>query len=393
MPHDSVFFGRTTTVVATAKLDNVDVANPAFAWSSTDTTIAVVDSTGTVLGVGSGAVTITAKTGDASATTNLRVMPQRADGGVAFTLGSPSDFKLCALATDVVYCRGIPTATDTAPMFARMPGGAGEHFISVESSINSTCALATDGRVKCWGTNGVFTFARTGVVNADTGAIAISTDLRFSVFSHGGVDEQCGIVKTTNVVQCWGRNREHQLGRETFLGNADSLPAPVDASIQAKLVNTGNWSTCILDITGAAFCSGFGNVDRFTLGVEPQRTAAEVPLAVTGGLSFASMSVGDQHECAITLTGDGYCWGRNSYGQLGLGNNSESPLLFGPQVVPGNLKFAVLTTLFISHIPSSEISSCGITSDGDLYCWGAFPPRAVSSRMGGKAFSPTQLLK
>jgi alpha-tubulin suppressor-like RCC1 family protein len=54
-----------------------------------------------------------------------------------------------------------------------------------------------------------------------------------------------------------------------------------------------------------------------------------VPVAVVGGLTFASVSVGGGHTCGITAEGAAYCWGLNWGGQLGDGSTSQrsSPVL------------------------------------------------------------------
>ena len=38
-----------------------------------------------------------------------------------------------------------------------------------------------------------------------------------------------------------------------------------------------------------------------------------------GSIKFAAVTVGFSHSCGWTKTGDAYCWGDNSTGQLGIG--------------------------------------------------------------------------
>ena len=44
-----------------------------------------------------------------------------------------------------------------------------------------------------------------------------------------------------------------------------------------------------------------------------------MPVEVAGGLRFRSVSAGAAFTCGVTVEGDGYCWGRNESGQLGDG--------------------------------------------------------------------------
>jgi len=47
-------------------------------------------------------------------------------------------------------------------------------------------------------------------------------------------------------------------------------------------------------------------------------------VAVTGTLSFAEVSAGaDGSACGVTTGGEAYCWGNNSYGQLGDGTTTN----------------------------------------------------------------------
>jgi alpha-tubulin suppressor-like RCC1 family protein len=44
------------------------------------------------------------------------------------------------------------------------------------------------------------------------------------------------------------------------------------------------------------------------------------PVAVAGGLTFATLTAGGEHTCGLTSGGAAYCWGNNFSGQLGAAN-------------------------------------------------------------------------
>ena len=48
--------------------------------------------------------------------------------------------------------------------------------------------------------------------------------------------------------------------------------------------------------------------------------SSSLPELVLGGLNFATVSAGDLHSCGETTDGKLYCWGANHRGQLGSGN-------------------------------------------------------------------------
>src|SRR5262249_3880784 len=88
-------------------------------------------------------------------------------------------------------------------------------------------------------------------------------------------------------------------------------------------------------------------------------------------LAFLQMSAGIVQTCGVVTNGAGYCWGDDTFGQLGV-----SPSLLvdrcGAQVLPcatrptavyGRQQFSEIRTGFGSQ-------SCGVTIRGNLYCWG-----------------------
>lgn len=382
-PNDSLFLGRSMPLTASATGDSTIGASARFTWTSSDTNVMVVDTMGTVMAVGVGSAQVRAELQGQRAQVTIRAVLQRADDGIIFTDGSAGEIRGCALAAGAVYCRANPTAADSTPRMIRMPGGAGLSFTKVEGSLHAVCALNADGRILCWGNNAHSLFARSGTVVTDTGPVAVSTARRFSQFSHGGHAQTCGVDQSDDVVYCWGHNDAYQLGRG-FLSAQEATPEPVGGSLRATQVSTVNFATCLLDPAGAVHCSGSLNVNRRTLGIDETNGPAERPLPVMGGLTFKSLSTGDNSVCGISSTDDAYCWGSNSSGQLGIGTNTTAPT--GPQRVLGGLKFAKITTVYRS-------STCGITLDGELYCWGAFAPLSISSRLGERALRPYPLIK
>jgi len=71
-----------------------------------------------------------------------------------------------------------------------------------------------------------------------------------------------------------------------------------------------------------------------------------------------SFSAGRNHTCSIK-TGDLYCWGQNTSGQLGTGNYDNV-----------NQPVNVASTIEWSFIEAGQNHTCGINDADDLYCWG-----------------------
>ena len=181
---------------------------------------------------------------------------------------------------------------------------------------------------------------------------------------------------TSQVPKCWGLNRSGQVGNGTLTfadattPQAITLPLGVTA-FDSTTISAGGEHSCAIAIGGAAYC--WGNNGRGQLGKGAAVTSASrdsVPQAVAGALTFGKIYAGEYHTCAITLTGAAYCWGRNDYGQVGDGTRTDQ---VAPVAVGGGLVFRSLSV--------GELYTCGLvaplgsvsgtsSSTGTIYCWG-----------------------
>jgi alpha-tubulin suppressor-like RCC1 family protein len=82
------------------------------------------------------------------------------------------------------------------------------------------------------------------------------------------------------------------------------------------------------------------------------------PIAVVGGLHFAALSAGGNHTCGITSEGKAYCWGANYWGQVGDGTTQPRPF---PVAV-------------VAISAGANGHTCGVTVGGGVFCWGGNGP-------------------
>ena len=164
---------------------------------------------------------------------------------------------------------------------------------------------------------------------------------------------------------CWGDNTQGELGNGGTLNSnvtTHNVGTPVDGSLRYTSIAAGNQFACALTTEGLAYC--WGNNERGQLGNgdsgENHKSSAPVPVA--GGITFTSITAGEQFACALTAAGRAYCWGANSYGQLGNGDSGIGHISSGPVAVKGKLRFA--------SIAAGGDHTCGITTQGKTYCWG-----------------------
>jgi alpha-tubulin suppressor-like RCC1 family protein len=114
---------------------------------------------------------------------------------------------------------------------------------------------------------------------------------------------------------------------------------------------SGQAHTCGLVAGGATYYWGYGDVAS---------AGALTPSLVAGGLTFTRLVAGGSHTCGLTSSGKAYCRGNNNGGELGIGAASEPQL--EPVAVAGGLTFASLAT--------AASVGCGLLADGAAYCWG-----------------------
>ena len=89
-----------------------------------------------------------------------------------------------------------------------------------------------------------------------------------------------------------------------------------------------------------------------------------------------SVDTGLNHACALTYSGDVYCWGNNKYGQIGNGETSAMPVLYAEKVIK---KQTSKKTTYLTNAESISLtrnSSCAVVRNdsdptiSDAYCWG-----------------------
>jgi hypothetical protein len=188
--------------------------------------------------------------------------------------------------------------------------------------------------------------------------------------SAGGEYHTCGVT-IAGAAYCWGSNLVGQLGD----GTTTSSPVPVAVSGQLTFssLSVGGLRSCGLITSGAAYC--WGNNFYGQLG-DGSTNSSSVPMAVSGGLTFSAVSAGGQrHACGLTTSGAAYCWGWNVSGQLGTGSNTgpeECFLTESGETTPCSKRpVAVTGGLTFRDVSVGQVHSCGTTVAGTVYCWGS----------------------
>ena len=422
----SLFLDSLTTVPGTQlhdlgirvldTLGHVQVL-PAVTWTSSDTSVATIDVSGTVQVRATGLVNIIASVGGHADTLPVRV--------TTFTLTevSAGTEHACGLTTShVAVCWGWngdddrlgipdselmvsgPVAAQGVPPLVSVTVGGGhscgltsggvgycwglnengqlgtghtnvsqQHlptavaggltFSSLVAGPSSTCGLTTAGAAYCWGLDefGQNGHGGDGSPAEDSVPVAVSGGLTFTSITVGQINT-CAIA-ADSTAYCWGMAQNGGVGAFPFPGACGSYlgntycAAPVQVGGGHKWVSigAGTQDACGIASGGAAYCWGLNTSGSTgdTIGRD------SLPFAVGGGHVFSSIVATSTHTCAVTTTGQAYCWGTGTGGELGDGGTSNTAV---PQAVSGGLTFSSLTA---GYFPT-----CGLTSTNVAYCWG-----------------------
>lgn len=293
--------------------------------------------------------------------------------GLTFRQLSGGRYHTCGITlAGVAYCWGQNVdgrlgTGDFTPSAVPVQVGTPVAFQQVGSGWNHSCGLSKAGIAYCWG------FNQEGEVGApifpDSVAVTYPRPVSAQSFKDlavGGL-HSCA-VEFDEEVWCWGLNNFGQLGdsstRWTLNNVVDStgkpitgLPVKVRTPLKMQKVAAGAYHSCGLS-DGNAYC--WGDNRQGQLG-DGSSTGSLTPVAVAmpAGVTFASISAGDTYSCAVSTTGQAYCWGDNQFGQFGDGTKTSS---LKPVTVASGLKFASFS--------AGETLSCGVTTAGRVYCMG-----------------------
>jgi alpha-tubulin suppressor-like RCC1 family protein len=269
---------------------------------------------------------------------------------------------------------------------------------------NNTCGIRSDGALLCWGDNpsgrialqygstprqiGTATdwqavsLASTSIIGLRAGTAyawgvnsagqlgmpeaaevaeptAIAGINNWTSISAGNV-HGCGIAD--GQAYCWGTV---SVG---FLGNGVTTtllsPAKIGGEHFTSITGNGVSQCGIRSGDSALLCRGDDAVNGVGFGdLAPRwtmtRLGTEAWSAVTG--SSGVFDVSSSATCAIR-GGLPYCWGDNTFGELGLGNTTGPQLSPAAVHVPGGTQWTEIAVA--SH-------SCAIASNEALSCWGA----------------------
>ncbi len=337
------------------------------AWSSSNPAVASVTGTGVVKTRAPGAVVIEATIQGVAGSASITVV------GLAFTTVTAGGSHTCGLTVrESIACWGANAAGqigvgDTLARLTPSVVAGALQFRSVDAGAAHTCGLAPASH--CWGRSA-------GSVPSGSDVPTVMPDSFWLVGSEAtplsaGFRRTCGI-STDGATYCWGA---FQISGGEWMDIPWPIPIPPWGGSAPGLttVTAGGWHMCGLTAAGAGYCWGANSYGELGDGtrirsisiVRDSFRIAVVPVLTP--LAFTSLTAGFAHTCGLTPGGPAYCWGDNVVGQLG------SPIIFEAACdnYPCNtMPVAVATGIAFESITAGDRHTCAIASGGAAYCWG-----------------------
>lgn len=295
-----------------------------------------------------------------------------------------SSFRTCALTKNGrIYCWGHNgegglggSAIVKKPALVR---GLVQGVTKIAVGIASSCLLTDVKTVYCWGAEGLLLgFLATEICEKSTNpswADWLCAKEPKPVLGLTDIDDlfiggsTASAINRAGLVYRWGYNEFGELGDGSTNDQMETkaitgLPEKVTAIAESLAPNA-----CALTSSGDVYCWGYNKSGE--LGFLSSDTCREeletIPCAKTPqkvlGLPAPAQAVssGIAHHCALMVSGEIYCWGYNYAGALGDGTTDDH---FTPRLVKG------LPTERIERISAGGWHTCALTQTGVAYCWG-----------------------
>lgn len=152
----------------------------------------------------------------------------------------------------------------------------------------------------------------------------------------------------------------------------------VPTDLRGRLTAGAN-HTCAIASDDAVWC--WGDNTYFQLGTTAVADTSFVPVKVADNFRATHISAGSNHTCALTHDRSVWCWGENTFSGLGQsGADSATPL----RVELESDAVAIAT---------GGNSSCAVLASQVVKCWGANINRQLGNGTSTNSASPTQVSK
>lgn len=404
-PKDKVSIGRTVTFTSTN-------GSPPYTYSIVSGTGSINSSTGVFTAAGDAATTVVQVTDVNSYTDSTSIntfVPKKLVTGN----GHSCVLNFTDLNTSITKCWGRSSlgigngghvgpelnyfltdeSNELGDSLPTIDLGTSVQVRGVKTGRYSTCAVTTDDKLKCFGYNN---YGQLGLGDRTYRGYAanhmgnnleyvdlgigrtINNTLPFSDVLSINYHSTC-VILDDNSTKCWGIGSRGKTGHgntaslsDSATETGDTMPALDFGGDNAIQISVGYLHTCAVLQNNNVKCWGESGYGELGLGITTDQVKKPKDVAIVNlgtGHTATKVSAGVYHTCALLDDGNVKCWGRNNYGQLGLGNTTtlgDEGGEMGDTLAYVNLG----TSKTAIDIEVQAYSSCAILNDNTVKCWG-----------------------
>ena len=124
-------------------------------------------------------------------------------------------------------------------------------------------------------------------------------------------------------------------------------------------ISAGDSHTCAVSSTGEGWCWGNNSSGQLGDGTTTKKLSPVSVANPAGETGWDALSAGYQHTCGVTIRGTAYCWGDNTHGQLGDATTTA-------RLVPTQVQNVIIWATMVAGVRHT----CGLDTAGTAYCWG-----------------------
>lgn len=162
----------------------------------------------------------------------------------------------------------------------------------------------------------------------------------------------------------------------------EATPGPVTMAFEPAMrerIDAGDEHTCAVDDAGAVRCWGLNSVGQLGHGnnafpvrieIGDDETPASAGVVDLGGTAALKVASGADHSCAVLVDASVACWGHNTNGILGSGAQDPNDGAIGDDEVPGAARVVLGPNRTAKAIAAGGNHTCVITNLDKVLCWG-----------------------
>ena len=241
----------------------------------------------------------------------------------------------------------------------------GVEIASISAGSYHTCALGSDAKAYCWGWGENGRLGDGGLAIQPTPVAVAQGEIPAGVSIDqitAGRNHTCALGSDAKAY-CWGSDLNSELGNDAISVDQLTPVAVAQGQIPAGVnlidIVAGDWQNCALGSDSKTYCWGRDNYGQ--LGDGGENINQSVPVLINQstmpiGVSFRQISGGGYHTCGIGSDYKAYCWGWNNDLQLGDGGiniSTDIPYLVESTSLP---EFENVTNIFFGAVPASSFT-------------------------------------